>query len=78
MQRITPDQAHPLFDTAATRRQEQAMAAALPPHTLMQRAGRAVAQLAQATHQRSIRLSNTWVLLAWRSRPTVISSRPLL
>ena len=43
MQRITPDQAHPLFDTAATRRQEQAMAATLPPHKLMQRAGRAVA-----------------------------------
>ena len=56
MQRITPDQAHPLFDTAATRRQEQAMAAALPPHTLMQRAGRAVAQLAQAIapHARTV------------------------
>jgi hydroxyethylthiazole kinase-like uncharacterized protein yjeF len=56
MQRITPDQAHPLFDTAATRRLEQAMAAALPPHTLMQRAGRAVAQLAQALapHARTV------------------------
>ena len=56
MQRITPDQAHPLFDTAATRRQEQAMAATLPPHKLMQRAGRAVAQLVQALapHARTV------------------------
>ena len=35
-----------LFDVAATRRLEQAAAAALPPHTLMQRAGLAVARLA--------------------------------
>lgn len=48
MYRITPQQPHPLFTTAATRRLEQAAAAALPPHTLMQRAGLAVAQLAQA------------------------------
>ncbi|GAA4420336.1 NAD(P)H-hydrate dehydratase [Acidovorax lacteus] len=48
MQRITADHPHPLFDTAATRRIETAAAAALPPHALMQRAGRAVAQLAQA------------------------------
>ncbi|MFV0679475.1 NAD(P)H-hydrate dehydratase [Ottowia sp.] len=38
----------PLYDTAATRRMEQAVAAALPPHTLMQRAGLAIARLAMA------------------------------
>ena len=56
MQRITPDRAHPLFDTAATRRIEQAAMAALPPHTLMQRAGLAVARLALALapHARSV------------------------
>ena len=48
MQRITPDRAWPLFDAAATRTIEQAAAAALPPHTLMQRAGLAVARLALA------------------------------
>ena len=48
MQRITPDRAWPLFDVAATRAIEQAAAAALPPHTLMQRAGLAVARLAMA------------------------------
>lgn len=56
MQRITAHQPHPLFRTAATRRIEQAAAAALPPHTLMQRAGLAVAQLAQALapHARTV------------------------
>ena len=41
---------HPLalHDSAATRRIEQAAAAALPPHTLMQRAGLATARLALA------------------------------
>lgn len=48
MQRITAETDAPLFDIAATRRIEQAAAAALPPHTLMQRAGRAVARLAMA------------------------------
>ena len=48
MHLITPQQPHPLFNTAATRRLEQQAAAALPPHTLMQRAGLAVARLAQA------------------------------
>ena len=38
----------PLHDTAATRRLEHAAAAALPPHTLMQRAGLATARLALA------------------------------
>ena len=56
MHRITPHQPHPLFNTAATRRLEKAAAAALPPHTLMQRAGLAVAQLAQALapHARTV------------------------
>jgi len=48
MQRITPDRAWPLHDVAASRAIEQAAAAALPPHTLMQRAGLAVARLAMA------------------------------
>lgn len=56
MLRITPDRAYPLFDIAATRRLEQAAAAQLPPHTLMQRAGLATAKLALALapHARSI------------------------
>ena len=56
MHRITPDQPYALFNTAATRRMEHAAAAALPPHTLMQRAGLAVAQLAQALapHARTV------------------------
>lgn len=48
MQRITAEADAPLFDIATTRRIEQVAAAALPPHTLMQRAGRAVARLAMA------------------------------
>ena len=48
MQRITAEADAPLFDIAATRRIEHVAAAALPPHTLMQRAGRAVARLAMA------------------------------
>ncbi len=48
MDRITPGRAWPLFDIDATRRLEQATAAGLPPHTLMQRAGLAVARLALA------------------------------
>ena len=48
MQRITHHRPHPLFNTAATRRIEQAAASALPPHTLMQRAGEATARLAMA------------------------------
>lgn len=56
MQRITTATAAPLFDVAASRRIEQAAAASLPPHTLMQRAGLAVARLAMATapHARTI------------------------
>lgn len=48
MERIIPGRAWPLFDIESTRRIEQAAAAALPPHTLMQRAGLAVARLALA------------------------------
>ena len=48
MHRITPALPHPLFDIAATRRMELAAAVGLPPHTLMQRAGLAVARLALA------------------------------
>ncbi|MDB5732480.1 MAG: carbohydrate kinase, YjeF related protein, partial [Variovorax sp.] len=56
MQRITPATVAPLFDIAATRRIEQAAAAALPPHTLMRRAGLAVARLAMAIapHARTV------------------------
>lgn len=48
MQRLSPERAWPLFDAATTRRIEAAAAADLPPHTLMQRAGLAVARLALA------------------------------
>ncbi len=45
---IRPDRDWPLFDIATTRLIEQAATANLPPHTLMQRAGLAVARLALA------------------------------
>ena len=48
MQRISSATSHPLFSVAATRQIEQQAAAALPPHTLMQRAGLAVARLTLA------------------------------
>lgn len=56
MYRITPALPQPLFDIAATRRMEQAAAAGLPPHALMQRAGLAVARLALALapHARTV------------------------
>ncbi|MBS0429083.1 MAG: NAD(P)H-hydrate dehydratase [Proteobacteria bacterium] len=59
MQRIDPDRIPvplPLFGTPTTRRLEQAAAATLPPHTLMQRAGLAVARLAMAIapHARTV------------------------
>ncbi|AEG92830.1 bifunctional ADP-dependent NAD(P)H-hydrate dehydratase/NAD(P)H-hydrate epimerase [Ramlibacter tataouinensis] len=56
MQRIAPGPAWPLFDAAATRAVETAAAAGLPPHTLMQRAGLAVARLALAIapHARTV------------------------
>lgn len=56
MHRITSATTADLFDIAATRRIEQAAATALPAHTLMQRAGLAVARLAMAIapHARTI------------------------
>ncbi len=56
MYRITPDRPWPLFGVAATRGIEQAAAAQLAPHTLMRRAGLAVARLtlALAPHARTI------------------------
>ncbi len=56
MLRITSDRSHALFDIAATRRLEQSAAAALPAHTLMQRAGLATARLALALapHARTV------------------------
>ncbi len=56
MERIRPQRPWPLFDTAASRAIEQSAAAALPAHTLMQRAGLAVARLALAVapHARTI------------------------
>lgn len=48
MQRITPDRRWPLFDVAATRRLERTVASRLPPHSLMESAGLAVARLALA------------------------------
>lgn len=56
MQRITPTTAYPLHGTAATRTLERQAAIALPPHTLMRRAGLATANLAQALapHARSV------------------------
>jgi hydroxyethylthiazole kinase-like uncharacterized protein yjeF len=56
MQRITSATVANLFDIAATRRIEQVAATALPAHTLMQRAGLAVARLAMAVapHARTI------------------------
>lgn len=48
MRRITPDRPWPLHDVAASRAIERAAAGGLSPHTLMQRAGLAVAKLALA------------------------------
>ncbi|MEJ8856421.1 NAD(P)H-hydrate dehydratase [Variovorax robiniae] len=56
MQRVTSSTVADLFDVAGTRMLEQAAAATLPPHTLMQRAGLAVARLAMAwaPHARAV------------------------
>ena len=48
MLRIQPGQSHPLHGVAATRQIEAHWQAVLPPHSLMQRAGLAVAKLALA------------------------------
>lgn len=49
-QRITPDRAWPLCNAASTRALESRWAALLPPHTLMARAGLAVAHWARALY----------------------------
>lgn len=56
LRRALPAPSLPLYDVAATRRLEAAAAAALPPHSLMQFAGLAVARLARALapHARTI------------------------
>jgi ADP-dependent NAD(P)H-hydrate dehydratase / NAD(P)H-hydrate epimerase len=56
MHRVTPSRSWPLLDVAASRAFEQSVASGLPPHTLMQRAGLAVARLtlALAPHARTI------------------------
>lgn len=53
---VTADRPWPLFDVATTRAIEREAATALPPHSLMQRAGLAVARLALAVapHARTI------------------------
>ena len=48
MQKISSDFSQPLYRVATTRQIERRAAAVLPPHTLMQRAGLAVARLALA------------------------------
>lgn len=48
MQRVTTDRPWPLFEVTALRHLEKQAAAGLPAHTLMQRAGLAVARLALA------------------------------
>jgi hydroxyethylthiazole kinase-like uncharacterized protein yjeF len=48
MQKITSANRQPLFNVATTRRIEHRASSTLPPHTLMQRAGLAVARLAVA------------------------------
>jgi hydroxyethylthiazole kinase-like uncharacterized protein yjeF len=48
MRRVTPDRPWPLHDVAGSRTIEQDAASNLPPHTLMRRAGLAVARLALA------------------------------
>jgi len=59
MLKIIPGDAHPLHDVAATRHLEDMAQADLPPNTLMQRAGLAVAHLALAIapHARRIWLA---------------------
>ena len=56
MRRITTTTSEPLYSVAQTRALEQIAAAGLPPHTLMQRAGLAVARLtlALAPHAQTI------------------------
>ena len=48
LQRLDGRDTTPLHDTPSTRQLEQALAAQLPPHTLMQRAGESIGRLAMA------------------------------
>ncbi len=48
MHRLQPDRSRPLHGIQASRELERLAQAALPPHTLMQRAGLACARLARA------------------------------
>lgn len=60
MQRILPnDREHPLFDAEASRRIEAQETARVPAHTLMRRAGEAVARLAMAIapHARRVQVA---------------------
>lgn len=57
MQRILPaERDWPLHDVAASRMTEQRAMTGLPPHTLMRRAGEAVAALARALHPHAHRV----------------------
>ncbi len=58
MQRVHFHEPQALYDVAATRRLEHQAQQALPPHTLMSRAGLAVAKLAQAVAPHAQRI---WV-----------------
>lgn len=56
MYRVTPGLDHPLHSSASTQQLEATAVASLPPHTLMQRAGLALAKLARALapHARTV------------------------
>lgn len=56
MRRLDPIRLEALHDAAATRAIEQALAATLPPHTLMAHAGESVARLAKALHPHARRI----------------------
>lgn len=56
MRRLDPTRLEALHDAAATRTIEQALAATLPPHALMARAGASVARLAKALHPHARRI----------------------
>lgn len=58
MRALSPHQTEALHDSAATRALEQTLAAALPAHALMARAGEAVARLVLALHPHARRI---WV-----------------
>lgn len=85
MERVTSGRPWPLHDIAAIRRMESATSAVLPPHSLMQRAGLAVARLALALapHEPAVwvvcgpgnnggdGLEAAWHLKAWGRDPCV-------